>query len=113
MMQEPSRLGGPGENSSTEIQLWDMNTRQPVGAPLTAPGTWVGDIEFAKSDTSLVAYTSTDTSAVITALDVSYLTDAKAIVCREVGQLLTPTWWAANVPAVNSNDMADSACTGH
>ena len=73
------------------VQLWDLATSQPIGAPISAAGSMVA---FNPAGDALAAG---GTSVQI--WDVSFLTNAIARVCSDIGGTLTLAEWQQYIPS--------------
>jgi WD40 repeat protein len=76
-------------------RLWDVATGQQIGSPLTdAVDDMVNSVAFSPGGTML----ATGDSSGVQLWDVSYLTDARARLCTQTGDSLTPAKWARYLP---------------
>ncbi|MEW2194052.1 WD40 repeat domain-containing protein [Streptomyces microflavus] len=88
-------------DGSGRVQLWDVATRLRIGRPFAVVGGPVvaKSMVFTDDDTRLAAAAATGQVVVI---DVGFLRDAQADLCRQVGSLMSARWWAANVPEIDA-----------
>jgi WD40 repeat protein len=81
--------------SLSGARLWDVATGQQIGRPLAdAIDDMVNSVAFSPDGTTL----ATGDSSGVQLWDVSYLTGARARLCAQTGDFLTPAEWARYLP---------------
>ena len=86
-------LASGGEDDT--VRLWDVATRQQIGAPLTGYGRWVTSVAFSPDGMTLAGGSNDFT---VRFWDTAYLTNTVAVLCASAGRSFTRAEWARYAP---------------